>query len=518
VVPVYDLGRDANGVPYFTMQRVQGLTLSDILDRVCAGDEATCARFPRRRILTVFVQVCLAIDYAHSRGVLHRDLKPSNVMVGEFGDVRVLDWGLAQIGHDSCPSRDLCEAIARATRGGSVFGTPGYMSPEQAHGWPLDRRSDVYSLGSMLFELLTFALLHDGTPGERIARTLQGGDCSPSLRVPEAKVPPELDAIVVKATALDPAQRYESARALAEAVDLYLDGDRDLERRCGLARSHVERAARLIDRLDSLQPLELEAAMSDLSCALAHEPGNARALELLRKLLSHAPRTLPREVEQARATADRKGRAELARTLMARVATWVAFIPLAWAMKPLNVPFAIAVASAVLATFLLAAHLGRHSEVSSRGICALLGLTGLSVLGLELVFGPFVLVPCLASTTSILFAGQVPAKARSVVILIGLLAVLGPFALEELGVLPPSCEFTEHGLRILPRLVQLAPGATRWLLVLATLASLVTPCLLAGRLRDRLAKAEKQLFLNAWHMERLGRTVARQTTAARPVG
>ena len=92
VVPVYDLGLDAQGLPWFTMKQVRGLTLQAVLEGLARGDPGFQARFPRRRLLTAFVQVCRAIDYAHSRAVLHRDLKPGNIMLGEFGDVHVLDW------------------------------------------------------------------------------------------------------------------------------------------------------------------------------------------------------------------------------------------------------------------------------------------------------------------------------------------------------------------------------------------------------------------------------------------
>ena len=132
--------------------------------------------------------------------------------------------------------------------------------------------------------------------------------------------------------------------------------------------------------------------------------------------------------------------------------------------------------------------------------------TGAVLLGVDLIFGSFVLVPCLASTGTMMFAAHLRPGARACAILIGLLVVLGPFFLEELGVLSPAYEFTMDQIRILPRIVHFPPGVTKLVLVLSTLSSLVMPGVLAGQLRDRLAHAEQRLFLMAWHLERLGKT------------
>ncbi len=193
VVPVYDLGLDADGVPWFTMKQVRGLTLQAVLEGIGRGDHELQARFPRRRLLTAFVQVCRAIDYAHSRGVLHRDLKPGNIMLGEFGDVHVLDWGLAGLAHAPMEAEVL---PTPPTRSGSVFGTPGYMAPEQVLRKPLDERADVYALGAILFEVLTLTPMFSGTTEERLARTVGEDPSGPAARAPALDVPPELDAVV----------------------------------------------------------------------------------------------------------------------------------------------------------------------------------------------------------------------------------------------------------------------------------------------------------------------------------
>ena len=249
IVPVYDLGRDAEGAPYFTMKRLAGVTLLEKLTAV--GHTATTES--RQALLRAFVDVCLAADYAHSRGVVHRDLKPSNIMLGDFGEVYVLDWGVARVLGTAAVASDIDTARAPAdselaigdispldseTQAGAVLGTPGYMPPEQLTGDEVKPAADVYALGAILFEILASEPLHPRGTGrdgeharhaERVARASAG---------PDREIPPELDAICVAALAADPAAR-PTARQLADRVQRYLDGDRDVERRRALARDEL---------------------------------------------------------------------------------------------------------------------------------------------------------------------------------------------------------------------------------------------------------------------------------------
>ncbi len=172
VPPVHDLGIDAQGRPFYTMKLIEGITLKKVLELLKEGVPATVEKYPLGTLLTDFQKVCDALAFAHSRGVIHRDLKPANIMLGKFGEVLVMDWGLAKIVGTKGALRDDATAGASevtvigarreqsevfSTMDGSIMGTPHYMSPEQAAGEieTLDARSDLFALGIILYEILT---------------------------------------------------------------------------------------------------------------------------------------------------------------------------------------------------------------------------------------------------------------------------------------------------------------------------------------------------------------------------
>jgi tetratricopeptide (TPR) repeat protein/tRNA A-37 threonylcarbamoyl transferase component Bud32 len=230
IVPVYELVRPSDGRPCYAMRFVGGRTLADaIADYHRRREAGQAGPLALRELLGAFVGVCNAVAYAHSRGVLHRDLKPQNVALGDYGEVLVLDWGLAKVqGTAEEPTSVLPVALgsgdgAGRTQQGQVLGTPAYMAPEQARGRPdlVDRRSDVYGLGAILYEILTGVPPFDGadTP-EVLKRVVQEPVVPPRQQV--ATVPPALDAVCRKALAKEPAQRYGSAGELAQEVGRWL--------------------------------------------------------------------------------------------------------------------------------------------------------------------------------------------------------------------------------------------------------------------------------------------------------
>jgi len=234
IVPVHELGLDPEGRVYFTMKLVQGEDLSAVYAKVRRGAEG----WSLPRALTVLVKACEAVAFAHHKGVIHRDLKPANVMVGRFGEVYVMDWGLARVlrradGRDLRPDPDAglddLGEDALVTMDGDVVGTPAYMPPEQARGElaAMGAHSDVYSLGAMLYELLAG---HEpyARPGARpgvleVLFKVQAEAPEPlARRAPDA--PPELVAICEKAMSRDPAARYADMSGLAEDLRAYLEG------------------------------------------------------------------------------------------------------------------------------------------------------------------------------------------------------------------------------------------------------------------------------------------------------
>jgi serine/threonine-protein kinase len=239
IVPVYGLGQYADGRPFYAMRFIRGDSLKEAIDRFYKAEQP--GRDPTERSLELctllgrFIDVCNATEYAHSRGVLHRDLKPGNIMLGNYGETLVVDWGLAKpVGNSETKSQSNESALRPASGSGSVptqmgsaIGTPAYMSPEQAAG-RLDRlgaASDVYSLGATLYCLLTGqAPLTDSDLGT-VLRKVQKGDF-PAPREIHPQVPRPLEAICLKAMALKQEERYASPQQLADYVERYLADER----------------------------------------------------------------------------------------------------------------------------------------------------------------------------------------------------------------------------------------------------------------------------------------------------
>ena len=218
IVPVHELGVSPEGVPYFTMKLVEGVGFDRWLRERPTG---TSERVPEG--LEILLKVCDAIAYAHDRGVIHRDLKPDNVMVGDFGQVYVMDWGLARLSK----TRPRSGSRAQMEAHGPV-GTPHYMSPEQARGNPaeMDERSDVFGLGAILYQIVSgqvpYGKVHD--PQEILARARAGQTVSIDEAMRKRPLAARIRAIVTRAISVDPAQRYPSVMELADDLRRFLRG------------------------------------------------------------------------------------------------------------------------------------------------------------------------------------------------------------------------------------------------------------------------------------------------------
>ncbi|MGO9913266.1 MAG: protein kinase domain-containing protein [Isosphaeraceae bacterium] len=232
VVPVYGLGRDVRGRPYYAMRFIKGDSLKEAIDRF-HKDEALRTDPGRRslelrKLLRRFTDVCNAIDYAHSRGVIHRDIKPANIIVGKYGETLVVDWGLAKAVGRADPSAGE-QTIAPSSGGssetlpGSALGTPAYMSPEQARGdlEHLGPRSDVYSLGATLTCLLTGKPPFEGEDIGAILRAVQEGQFQRPTQL-DPSLDKALEAVCLKAMATQPEDRYPTPKALADDLERWM--------------------------------------------------------------------------------------------------------------------------------------------------------------------------------------------------------------------------------------------------------------------------------------------------------
>jgi serine/threonine-protein kinase len=232
IISVHDVGVDKEGKPYFTMDLKVGDGLDVVLRKALA--DGGCPLSDR---LDVFLKVCDAITYAHSRDVIHLDLKPANIQVGHYGEVLVCDWGLAkliggtdEIDDDVLLNPDLLNGM---TVYGQVKGTPGYMAPEQIRGNERDKRTDIYALGALLYAVLTCLPPLAGDTDTMLQAAVSGDIVPPTKR--GSGVPEALSAVVMKAMALKPADRYASVSDLITDVRAFLGGFSPVAHECGLS-------------------------------------------------------------------------------------------------------------------------------------------------------------------------------------------------------------------------------------------------------------------------------------------
>jgi eukaryotic-like serine/threonine-protein kinase len=467
IVPVHDLGVSQDGELYFTMKRIRGITLAKALDNVRDG----VGTYSRRRLLSAFSNVCLAVDFAHTRGVVHRDLKPHNIMLGDFGEVYILDWGIAKlVDRTDTPLGEVVEVPGAdsQTRAGATLGTPPYIAPEREAGQPADARSDVYSLGVIL------------------AQIVESDD----------DIAPELAAIANRASAKDVALRYRSARELHDALERFLDGDRDLEARRKAATEHVARAEQALARKDRT------ATAREVGRALGLDPSNARALRILMRLLSDTPSELPPAAQEE---IDRRWLMRRGRTMRigaVSTATLLVALPFLLWMGIRNWLWVAAFVVSVLgaSTFQwIASQRPRKvwfaSSFTMQIIASSMLTSSLGLLGI---------VPACFTVAIVAWRQTVHETINAVLMLVVVFAcMLAPFALIEAGVIPPLYSFAGDGLTIRSLMHELPEVPTLVYLITITMGVVIAASIYSRLFVSEIRRAETQLTFQAWQLQQL---------------
>jgi eukaryotic-like serine/threonine-protein kinase len=491
IVPVHEIGRTRDGLPFFAMKKLAGTTLAELV-----GPEAQL-----QPLLRAFVDVCLAVEFAHVRGVIHRDLKPENIVLGDFGEVYVLDWGIAKvIGEADTELGDIgSDRREDQTGQGTMVGTYGYMSPEQVRGEiDIDARADVYALGCVLFAILAGSELHPrGRAG--LANALTGVDARPSLRAPGRGIPPELDMLCVTATALDRNARIATARELGDRVQRFLDGDRDLATRQQLARDHLERGRRAFAADDR------SSAMREAGSALALDPALAGAAELLGRLMLEPPTVVPAEVEAALDHDEIETAKSNARDGTFIFLAILAFAPLLWWIAPASSPWPLLFAAPVVVCIALCWRGTVDDRHGARlGVLAVTSAVMLALI--SRMYTPLYIAPGFAAVAAmtILFT---PSKSRLAtpvgVCALMQLAVLGPWLLERLDVVSRTIDIDAAGAHL--RAPAMGGNESHILIVTTLYAfTLVTiACIVAGTRRAHERATKRSLMLQTWQLRQL---------------
>jgi predicted Ser/Thr protein kinase len=489
IVPVYELGRDAAGRPYFTMKRLAGTTLADLL----AQRTAT-----RQRLLRAFADVCRAVDFAHARGVVHRDLKPGNIVLGEYGEVYVLDWGAARVLGDTpggVATADI-DTLEGAAPAGQVLGTPGYMPPEQLQRPEVGRPADVYALGAILFELLAGEPLHPRAAA--IASTLSSQTiASPAARRPERGIAPELDALCTAMLVSAPELR-PTARRCAESIEEFLDGDRDLERRRTMAVDLVWQARAAHDaglRAD---------AMRAASRALALDPDLAGAAELVSRLMLEPPREPSPELRDELRRTDADGTRRHARTAIPGFLLIAAFLPLVIWNGVLRWSLVLGSTGLALVMALAAWRLVRIPDRSQAWMMLYAGGNALLLAALSRLGGSFTFVAALAAFITMLMVTY-PAFVRRPYLAIATMlgGFLIPIVLEATGAMRSTWSLVEGAMLLRGDAVRIDGPLAVVSIVLASVATIVMAGVLSAKLARANRDAQHRLVIQAWHLRQV---------------
>jgi eukaryotic-like serine/threonine-protein kinase len=481
IPPVYDLAHDDEGRPYFAMRKLEGVTLADTL-------RAPRSPFTRQRLLRAFIDICNAMELAHSRRIIHRDLKPSNILLGEHGEVYVLDWGIAR-------ELDSTEAF-----GGAVVGTPGYMAPEQLRAEAdLDPRVDVYALGCILFEIVTRRPLHaKGDAG--VEQALRG-------EFPyDAEMPLELQTACRRATCAQRSNRIASARQLGDLVQAFLDGDRDLEQRRTLARHHLA-SARIAFTEISDDEARRSIVMREAGKALALDPTIDGAAELIGRIVLEPPTRMPTAVRDELAQMDQRASRAMAQLSIGTSALHcvVFLIFVLFGMSDALYLTLFGTGSFLMlaiSTFGVSFHSMKiHRPLSLIWVSILIAMVGL----VSRMFTPVLVAPTLAilAVSTMPFNPVATRRHAIVATIAALLATLGVWAAELVGILSPTVSWANGTMALSSPVEGVANVPVFPILFAITGINIVMAAGIGFVARRSAERSRDKLVLQAWHLRQL---------------
>jgi eukaryotic-like serine/threonine-protein kinase len=493
ICPVHELGVDTHGQPYFTMKRLTGTTLAVHLKQRTKTPQ---------ELLRAFVDVCLAIDFAHERNIVHRDLKPGNVMLGDYGEVYVIDWGVARILDEAEPLTSSTTATPLEpgmTQAGTLLGTPGYMAPEQ-----IDRASqvgppaDIYSLGALLFEILAGETLHP-RGGDALLATLGDYDPLPSHRARDRQIAPELDELTRRALSPE-AEPRPTARQLADGVQRYLDGDRDVERRRALSVVELASAQAALVGGDVARRAE---AIRSAGRALALDPESRDAAALITRLMLEPPPHHPTQLSADLAASESAMQQKQSRVAVKSLVAILIFLGAAALNGLRSIPLILGIAGWTTLVLLVAYSISRRAARPNEMWIIAVGNVVLSAL-LSRLFGPLIITPVVSCIMAVSLTSypQLMAHARIVIPML-VLAWLAPVLLELTGLFQSTWHVADGQVVSMSHAVELSPHATSALLIFGNCMGIMVIGAFANALARSRREAQRAVEIQAWHLRQL---------------
>jgi len=467
VVPIYDLGSTRDGHYFFTMKRIRGETMKDLL-------ALPTTEYPLRRALGDFGRVCEAVAYAHKKGIVHRDIKPSNIMVGEFGAVYIIDWGIAkqicEDGEDGTGTNQSPTDV-NLTRTGAMVGTPAFMAPEQRQGQS-DERSDIYSLGLVGKEILQ----RETTP------------------------PPELLSATDCATDEAPNGRFQHVQELYKCIEAYLDGDRDEQRRQEIAEGYLATAQELISA-DQISRENYQRAVQNVGRALALSPDHKEGLDTLVRLMDRNLDVPPKEVVENLEASRGAARAKVTYwAMLAYAGALVSVLPFVWAGLRSWAPLLI-VCAGWLAAITVTGIYGRRAKMRASLMIPILVVVNVANAASTLITGWLVLLPAFVALSSACLSMYMGRRLRWLVFLLGSLALVIPAAAFTAGIVPDAIMAgSEWPLAHLQGAIDLR---TTIALIVTGIAMTLATTLYFGSVGDALERAELELHTRTWKLHNL---------------